>query len=155
MVAQRDNRISIEIAAAAKRDSSIVTAIAVLTMVFLPATFTTVCFVLYCDSQSHMLIRTKSLFGMNFFNFDNGSRSLLLSKTFWLFWAISLPLTIFTLSAFSAWVWRRRVPNVTAQNHSSANNMLKVSTNPRSRLLLSSEPLPESIGPCYPLIHVS
>lgn len=52
MVAQRDSRISIEIAAAAKRDSSIVTALAVLTMVFLPATFVTVRFVLYHNFES-------------------------------------------------------------------------------------------------------
>ena len=47
------------------------------------------------------------LFGMNMFDFDNGSFSV--SPRFWIYWAIWFPLTFLTFVTWSAWVYRARL----------------------------------------------
>jgi Mg2+ and Co2+ transporter CorA len=55
--------------------------IAVVGLVYLPGTF------------------VSSLFGMNFFSFDeeNGQQRWRVSQNFWLYWAITAPLTLCTI----------------------------------------------------------
>ncbi|KAK0109501.1 hypothetical protein ONS95_002190 [Cadophora gregata] len=87
IVAQKDSRVNLQIAKAAKRDSSSMTALAVLGIVFLPA----------------MLIA--SMFSMSMFDFspssDQGPR---LSSSFWMYWAVTLPLTLILLG-----IWKARM----------------------------------------------
>jgi hypothetical protein len=43
------------------------------------------------------------MFGMNLVEFDSESRNLLVSKQLWLYFVISVPLTVMTLAC---WRWR-------------------------------------------------
>ena len=43
---------------------------------------------------------------MNLVEFDSDSRNLVMSKQFWLYFVISIPLTILTLAC---WKWRTRM----------------------------------------------
>ena len=83
LVSQREADTSLAIARDTKNDSSSMKAIAALTMVFLPATAVT------------------SFFGMSFFNGAGGK--LVVSSDWWVFVAVSLPLTVATLVVW--WLW--------------------------------------------------
>lgn len=71
-----------QIAAASKRDSSAMKGIAILTMVFLPGSY------------------ISALFAVPVFNFSSDSRVPQLKRTFWLYWAVTAPLTIVVLIAY-------------------------------------------------------
>jgi hypothetical protein len=45
------------------------------------------------------------MFGMNLVDFDSGSHNILVSNQFWLYFVISVPLTVATLAC---WRWRMR-----------------------------------------------
>lgn len=77
-VAQIDSGISVQINRAAQSDSAAMRTIAFVTLLFLPATF------------------IAALFSMSFFNHDKGSGSWTVSKQFWIYWAITIPVTVFT-----------------------------------------------------------
>lgn len=87
--AQRDSKIQVRIGEDAKREASAMKAIAVVTMTFLPATF------------------VSTLFGMSFFSFEPSSdadaSSFVVSRDYWIFWALSVPLTIATLALWLLW----------------------------------------------------
>ncbi|KPI34972.1 uncharacterized protein AB675_11909 [Cyphellophora attinorum] len=90
IVAQIDSRSNLEVARAARYDSSSMLTIAFLTATFLPPTF--VC----------------SLFGMNMFNFESSENSVrVVSPLFWLYWVITLPLTVAVLLTWKYWEHRR------------------------------------------------
>jgi Mg2+ and Co2+ transporter CorA len=72
-VAQYDSKISVEIT---QSDSTAMRTVAFVTLSALPATF------------------VSSIFSMSFFNFDPGANSGFISDKFWIFWAITVPLTI-------------------------------------------------------------
>ncbi|OAL48772.1 hypothetical protein IQ07DRAFT_645530 [Pyrenochaeta sp. DS3sAY3a] len=86
--AQRDSMIQVEMGLQSTREASAMRAIAVVTMIFLPATF------------------VSTLFGMNFFSFEpsegRGRSSFTVSTHFWIYWVITIPLTIITLLM---WLW--------------------------------------------------
>jgi Mg2+ and Co2+ transporter CorA len=65
----------------ARQDNNNMKLIAVVGLVYLPGTF------------------VSSLFGMNFFSFDeeNGQQRWGISRNFWLYWAITVPLTLCTM----------------------------------------------------------
>jgi hypothetical protein len=95
-----------EIAKATKWDSTSMKAIASLTMVFLPATFTSVGF-----PSSHMrilLIQKQTLLAMPMFNWQRKPDEVLLTfGDFRIFLAIAIPLTAIVLSAWLIWQrWR-------------------------------------------------
>lgn len=46
------------------------------------------------------------MFGMNLVEFDSGSRNLVMSNQFWLYFVISIPLTALTLAC---WKWRMQM----------------------------------------------
>lgn len=89
--AQRDSKVQLQIGEEAKREASAMKAIAVVTMTFLPATF------------------VSTIFGTNFFSFepdgDAGRSSFAVSSQFWIYWALSVPLTVATLAL---WFWWSR-----------------------------------------------
>ncbi|KAJ4365366.1 hypothetical protein N0V95_000513 [Ascochyta clinopodiicola] len=89
--AQRDSKIQVRIGEEAKREASAMKAIAIVTMTFLPATF------------------VSTIFGTNFFSFEpregGGGTSFAVSGYFWIYWAVSIPLTVATLAL---WLWWSR-----------------------------------------------
>ncbi|KAI9800880.1 MAG: hypothetical protein M1825_003663 [Sarcosagium campestre] len=93
LMTQRDTRMNIEvardskaIAAASRRDSSAMKSIAVVTIVFLPGTF------------------VSTLFSMPMFDWQNKSGKLVVSRRFYIYWAITVPLTIVTILIWVMWM---------------------------------------------------
>lgn len=74
-------------ARASKRDSSAMKALALLTMLFLPGTF------------------CASFFAMPWFDFDM-SGDLFAHGKFWLYWAITIPLTVIVLLIYATYLLR-------------------------------------------------
>ncbi|KAK7961168.1 hypothetical protein PG988_012382 [Apiospora saccharicola] len=86
LVALEDSKTSIGISRAAKTDSTAMKTISILTLIFLPPTFT-------C-----------AVFSMSFFNYDAGGRGWTVSPQIWIYWAFAVPLTV--LSAAMYYVWQ-------------------------------------------------
>ncbi|KAF2728631.1 hypothetical protein EJ04DRAFT_556623 [Polyplosphaeria fusca] len=94
LVAQRDNRdnrnlaeISTEIAITTKDDSFAMRTIAIMSIIFLPGTF------------------VASFFSMSMFNWQASKAEPVVSSRFWIYWAVTLPLTI---AVFLGWyIWLR------------------------------------------------
>lgn len=84
-VAQYDAKISVKIGKAAQADSAAMKAVAFLTLTFLPATF------------------TSAIFSMSFFNYDATANSWTMSDKFWLYWAVSVPITIVSATVWYYW----------------------------------------------------
>jgi len=84
LLAQQDNKVNIEIAAATKRDSIAMKAIAIVTMVFLPGAY------------------IATLFSMSMFNWE-ATDGPVLSHYFWVYWAVTVPVTILVLSIWALW----------------------------------------------------
>lgn len=72
-VSQYDSKVSVEIT---QSDSTAMRTVAFVTLSALPATF------------------VSSIFSMSFFNFTSDGKSEFISDKFWIFWAITIPLTI-------------------------------------------------------------
>ncbi|EXJ54148.1 hypothetical protein A1O7_09485 [Cladophialophora yegresii CBS 114405] len=99
-ISTTDALTMIRLARASRSDSNTMKAITVLTMVFLPATF--VC----------------SLFSMGFFDFAGATdaglegthrRTMRVAGTFWIYFAVAVPLTILVLGICAAWLqWSAR-----------------------------------------------
>ena len=92
LVNQHDSQVnatiateSANIAREAKSDSSSMKTIAALTMVFLPGTY------------------IAAIFGMNFFDYSAGS--IHVSGRWWLYVAITIPMTILTIGTWWAWTY--------------------------------------------------
>ncbi|MCJ1371249.1 hypothetical protein MMC20_002464 [Loxospora ochrophaea] len=91
---QKDNMTNLEVAAdsrsiaqASKHDSSAMRSIAVLTMVFLPGT------------------AVATIFSMPFFQVQNGQgQSGLVANQFWIYWAVTVPLTFVVLLVWIIWI---------------------------------------------------
>ena len=80
----RDSRT---IASASKRDSSSMKTLAAMTVMFLPGTL------------------VASLFSMPMFDWNNANGNVL-SHRFWIYWAITLPLTFVTVGAWVLWTYK-------------------------------------------------
>jgi hypothetical protein len=78
IIGQRDNKLNIETATAARRDSNDMRIIAAVTLVFLPGTF------------------TATLFSTTFFNFQNQTSSIV-SWWLWLYFVVTVGLTLVVL----------------------------------------------------------
>lgn len=85
LVTQQDSETSTAIARDTKDDSASMKIIALLTMIFLPAT------------------TVSSFFGMAFFDPGPDGSSFEVSRMWWLFVVVTLPLTLITLSLW--WMW--------------------------------------------------
>ncbi|KAF2687093.1 hypothetical protein K458DRAFT_415362 [Lentithecium fluviatile CBS 122367] len=81
LVAQRDSRIMVRMGEQSRQDNNNMKSIAVVGLVYLPGTF------------------VSGLFGMNFFDFsdESGHQSWKVSNKLWMYWAISVPLTLATI----------------------------------------------------------
>ncbi|CZR66397.1 uncharacterized protein PAC_16298 [Phialocephala subalpina] len=86
LLAQRDNKLNISIAAASKRDSTAMKTIAIVTMVFLPGAY------------------VATLFSMTMFNWQ-AQNGQVLSSHFWIYWAVTVPVTLFVLLIWIAMFW--------------------------------------------------
>ncbi|KAJ0108741.1 hypothetical protein J7T55_011231 [Diaporthe amygdali] len=90
-MAQEDNNLNARMAVASSRDSSSMKALAVITAIFLPGEF------------------MSSLFGMSIFDWQPGSDDssgggdAVVSWRFWIYWSITIPLTIGILVCWRAW----------------------------------------------------
>lgn len=89
-MAQKDNDVNIGIARATRADSVAMKTIAIVTLTFLPATY------------------VSAILGMNFFSYnpDTHGGHITYSPDLWLYFVVSIPLTIAVLTIW--WVWQRR-----------------------------------------------
>lgn len=85
IVAQSDARTSVEIGRAAQKDSAAMKTVAFLTLTFLPATF------------------ISAIFSTSFFNFDGEQGTWRVSDKFWIYWAVSIPVTSITILLWFFW----------------------------------------------------
>jgi Mg2+ and Co2+ transporter CorA len=81
LVAQRDSQTTVRMNKKSRQDNNVGRSIAVVGLIYLPGTF------------------VSGLFGMNFFDFSNesGHQSWKVSDKLWMYWAITLPLTLATI----------------------------------------------------------
>ncbi|KAL8928730.1 MAG: hypothetical protein Q9208_001508 [Pyrenodesmia sp. 3 TL-2023] len=93
LVAQRDNKdnlklakISTEIASVTKDDSFAMRTIAVMSILFLPGTF------------------VSSFFSMSMFDWQAPEGSSVLSSLFWIYWAVTIPLTFVVFLVWRFWL---------------------------------------------------
>lgn len=98
IIAQRESKLNFQMAGeqrklahASKRDSGAQKTIALLGALFLPGAY------------------LASVFSMTFFNFQNdggGGGPPVVAKEFWIYWAVTIPLTVAIVGCW--WVWERR-----------------------------------------------
>lgn len=98
-MAQEDNNLNARMAVASTRDSSSMKALAVITAVFLPGEY------------------IGTLFGVSMFNWQEGTAGdpaisedapdgwphPVVMPSFWIYWAFTIPLTLFIVAAWRAW----------------------------------------------------
>ncbi|KAK0641947.1 hypothetical protein B0T16DRAFT_449256 [Cercophora newfieldiana] len=84
-------KASAETALEAKKDSTAMKGIAVITMLFLPGTF------------------MASVFSMPFFSWPEAEGSKLISANFWVFWVFTIPLTVASFVVYVIWYRRHAV----------------------------------------------
>ncbi|KAE8453913.1 hypothetical protein EG329_007689 [Mollisiaceae sp. DMI_Dod_QoI] len=82
-----ESKLSIMIAEDTRRDSSSMKTIAVLTLFFLPAT------------------ATASVFGMSMFDWKAKTGDTVVSRRFWIYIVVAIPLTLVVLFAWLVWFW--------------------------------------------------
>lgn len=97
LIAQRDTRenlrvasISTSIAATTKDDSFVMRTVAVMTILFLPTT------------------AISSMFSMSVFDWHAVGGNAVLSRRFWIYWAVVAPLTLVVLTAWLIWIYRHK-----------------------------------------------
>lgn len=97
MINQHDSRLNLSMAAdsrqvaiASKRDSSAMKTIAVLTIAFLPCT------------------AVAAIFSMDPFMSLSPDGKIEISPMFWLYWTISIPLTIGVIAIWILWLWNKK-----------------------------------------------
>lgn len=78
-------KINLQIAQAVRSDSIPMRTIAYVTLLFLPGAL------------------IASIFGMNFFDLDSESNTLLVADTFWKYWAITIPFTVVVIAVWNIW----------------------------------------------------
>jgi hypothetical protein len=93
----------------ALQDNTVIKSIALLTMVFLPATFFSVCIVtlIICGAA---LTQLQALFSTTFFTF--GENGWMVSHRFWIYWAITVPVTIVVVVVWSIWLAYSRLRSI-------------------------------------------
>ena len=111
-IAQRDNKLNLTISRASKtlamsskRDSSAMKTLALLSMVFLPGTAIAVR--IYNIIFMNVTDIKQSFFAMPFFNMTvdvTGNTSLETRPQFWIYWAITIPLTLLILALWIVWL---------------------------------------------------
>jgi len=81
--------------------------IALLTMIFFPATFLSVC-IASLIAFGAALTQLQALFSTTFFSFgDNGWWQA--SPRQWIYWAITIPVTLLVVAAYNTWLFYNRI----------------------------------------------
>lgn len=121
-ITQSDAEYTAAIAVDGKRDSIAMKTIAILGIVFLPGTF------------------VATLFSINMFDWggsnDGETTSLRVSQSIWIYWAITVPLTVLT---FLVWMFWSR-----SENHKTSKRLMiyrKAPTQPESAALMKNSGL--------------
>lgn len=83
--------------------------IAFVTLVFLP--ITTVSVRAPTTARNSLLTRAQTIFGSQFFNVADDNSAIEVSKDFWIFWVVSIPLTLIVLLGWTLWRKRGLVAN--------------------------------------------
>ena len=107
LVSQNQNQTTALINRAARHDAQTVRAISIVTLIFLPATFVSVCgSVIISSSIIRALTVHQTLFSMTFFNFSPGTdtqkESWNVSNHLWVYFSVAVPFTVLTMAA---WLW--------------------------------------------------
>lgn len=81
------NEINLAFNLVSQKDGAMMKTVAIVSMVYLPGTF------------------ISGLFGTNFFDLSNdgGAKSWIMSGNFWLYWVITVPLTLATVLVWASW----------------------------------------------------
>ncbi|KAL9112360.1 MAG: hypothetical protein Q9187_007783, partial [Circinaria calcarea] len=107
-IAERDSKVMVAIGKAAKNDSTAMKTVAVVTITYLPATF------------------TSALFGMSFFDFspsrENQSNEWRVSEKIWIYWVTALLLTLLTMGVWLVWQYSERLG---ARSHGLSKRRLR------------------------------
>ncbi|RMZ88289.1 hypothetical protein DV736_g4472, partial [Chaetothyriales sp. CBS 134916] len=99
LTSQRANELSFEVANSTKEDSISMSTFTFITAVFLPPSF------------------VATMFSMGMFDWQDG-RSETMSRKFWIFWVVAVPLTAVTIGGWKVWYmrsdtrWKRRLAQV-------------------------------------------
>ncbi|KAL4964034.1 uncharacterized protein BDV14DRAFT_201288 [Aspergillus stella-maris] len=128
------NQVSQGFGHAARSDSRMMTTVAVVSMVYLPGTF------------------VSGLFGTNFFSFQaDPGNTWLTADEFWIYWAVTVPLTLATMGVWALWHWRevwiRWWYKVTTGQTGPGTKTSNVPTGPGSPAHGSATGIPKSISP--------
>jgi Mg2+ and Co2+ transporter CorA len=86
LVAQQDNKDNMEMAKLQTQESFTMCTIAVMSIFFLPGTF------------------VSSFFSMDMFNWGAPKGSPVVSPRFWIYWVVTVPLTLVVLMIWSIWL---------------------------------------------------
>lgn len=82
------------------------TTVAFVSMVYLPGTFVSVSVPITCGYLLSTDGVTQGLFGTNFFSFQaDPGNTWLTADEFWMYWAVTIPLTLLTLGVWGVWHW--------------------------------------------------
>ena len=100
---ERQARSMADLAYDAKRDSEVMKAITIVTLIFLPATFVSVSSIPGLEFTTYSPFRLQTIFSMGFFNI--GSDEIGVSRQGWIYLACTLPLTFVVVGASFAWIW--------------------------------------------------
>ena len=92
----------------AHQDNTVMKSIALLTMVFLPATFLSVCIVTLIIFGA-ALTQLQSFFSTTFFTF--GGNGWEVSNRLWIYWVITVPTTIAVVAVWNIWLAYSRLRN--------------------------------------------
>lgn len=92
----------------ARQDNTVMKSIALLTMVFLPATFFSVCIVTLIIFSA-ALTQLQAFFSTTFFSF--GEKGWKASDRLWIYWVITVPATVVVVIAWNLWLAHSRVQN--------------------------------------------
>ena len=85
-----------------KRDSEVMKAVTVVTLIFLPATFVSVRPIPHLEFTTYPNILFQTIFSMGFFSFDQGQIEV--SHQGWIYLVCTLPLTFVVLAVSLAWI---------------------------------------------------
>lgn len=104
---QHDSLVAADLARAAQLDSYTMKTISVLGLLFLPGTFISVrshSMLIFFKLPHHTL---QTVFSMSFFSFSPGTDGQAplwtVSKEFWIYWVIAVPLTVLTIVSWNHW----------------------------------------------------
>ncbi|KAL4813868.1 hypothetical protein BDW67DRAFT_101469 [Aspergillus spinulosporus] len=111
------NMVSQSFGRDARTDSNMMKTVAVVSMVYLPGTF------------------VSGLFGTNFFSFQaDPGNTWLMADEFWLYWAVTLPLTLATVVIWAIWHWQDKFVILRNKTQGEKSNKAAGSANSRGNL---------------------